>query len=130
LLKEIPSKLITRCKPFSEEEFMSAILKFNNSLTPRPDKLFWRHIKIIVKNATYLRNLINIADTYIDLGHWLSYFKMLLFIIISKPNKALYDSLKIFRPIVLLNTLGKLIEKVIDKRLQFQSISKYFIHPC
>ena len=30
-----------------------------------------------------------------------------------------HDQLKAFRPIVLLNTLGKLIEKVIAERLQF-----------
>ena len=57
------------------------------------------------------------------------YFETLSSIIIPKPNKTLYDSPKMFQPIVLLNTLGKLIEKVISKRLQFQSISKNFIHP-
>ena len=51
-------------------------------------------------------------------------------IIISKPHKALYKSPKIFQPIVLLNTLSKLIEKAISKRLQFQLISKNFIHSC
>jgi len=51
-------------------------------------------------------------------------------IIISKPNKASYNTPKIFWPIILLNTLGKLIEKVISERLQFQSISNNFIHPC
>ena len=35
---------------------------------------------------------------------------------------------KFFRPIVLLNTLGKLIEKVIGDRLQFQAISNNFIY--
>jgi len=30
-----------------------------------------------------------------------------------------YNSLKAFRPIILLNTLDKLIEKVIGDRLQF-----------
>ena len=40
----------------------------------------------------------------------------------------LYDFLNAFRPIVLLNKLGKLIEKVIGYRLQFQSILKDFIH--
>ena len=35
-----------------------------------------------------------------------------------------------FRPIILLNTLGKLIEKVIDERLQFQAISKNIIYLC
>ena len=48
-------------------------------------------------------------------------------IIIPKHNKASYNSLKIFCFIVLLNTIGKLIEDVISKRLQFQ---KNFIHPC
>jgi len=49
-------------------------------------------------------------------------------IIISKPSKAAYDLLKTFRLVVLLNTLGKLIKKLIGKRLQFQLISKDFIH--
>ena len=40
-----------------------------------------------------------------------------------------YDHLKAFRPIVLLNTLSKLIEKVVAKRLQFIVTSNDFIHP-
>jgi len=55
---------------------------------------------------------------------------MSLSIIIPKPNKVSYDSSKVFRPIVLLNMLGKLIEKVIGKGLQLQLISKDFIHLC
>ena len=35
-----------------------------------------------------------------------------------------------FCPIVLLNTLGKLIEKVIAKRIQFTVMKNNFIHPC
>jgi len=35
-----------------------------------------------------------------------------------------------FCPIVLLNTLGKLIEKVIAKRIQFTVTKNNFIHPC
>jgi len=58
------------------------------------------------------------------------YFKTSSFIIISKPNKISYNSPKTFRPIILLNTLSKLIEKVIGKRLQFQSISMNVIYPC
>jgi len=49
-------------------------------------------------------------------------------IIIPKPNKVSYEFPKSFHPIILLNTLEKLIEKVISERLQFQSISKNFIH--
>ena len=40
-----------------------------------------------------------------------------------------YDQPKSFHPIVLLNTLGKLIEKVIAERIQFTVASNNFIHP-
>jgi len=49
-------------------------------------------------------------------------------VIIPKPNKPLYDSPKSFRPIVLLNTLRKLIEKIIGERLQYYVVNNNFIH--
>ena len=52
-----------------------------------------------------------------------------MMVVIPKPNKALYNSPKSFRLIVLLNTMGKLIEKVIGERLQFLTTSNDFIHP-
>jgi len=116
--------------PFSKEEFKSSIIKCNNSLTPSSNKLSWRHLKFIINNSSCFKNFINIANTCINLGHWPSHFKTSSSIIISKPYKALYGSPKMFRPIVLLNTLSKLIEKVIGKRLQFQLISKNVIHSC
>jgi len=84
----------------------------------------------IPQSHLYLKNFINIANVCINLGYWLLHFKKSNSIIISKPNKALYSSSKIFRPITLSNMLGKLIEKVIGERLQFQLISKNFIYPC
>jgi len=61
---------------------------------------------------------------------WPPYFKFSTTIIISKPNKKSYDFLKSFKLIVLLNILGKLIEKVIGEHLQFHLISNNFIHLC
>ena len=115
---------------FSKKEFKSLIIKCNNPLTLGPDKLSWRHLKIIVNDSICLKSFINIANVCINLGHWPLHFKTSNSIIIPKPNKASYNSSKIFRSIILLNTLSKLIEKVIGKRIQFQSISKNFIHPC
>jgi len=40
-----------------------------------------------------------------------------------------YDHSKSFHSIVLLNTLGKLIEKAIGERLQFLVVRNNFIHP-
>jgi len=51
-----------------------------------------------------------------------------LIIIISKPNKLAYNHPKAFCLIVLLNTLEKLIEKVIAERIQFIITGNSFIH--
>ena len=106
-----------------------AISKCSDSLALGPDKLTWRHLKFITKDNSCLTNIVNIADAYINLGHWPEYFKISSTIIISKPNKPLYDQPKAFCPIVLLNTIGKLIEKVVADRLQFTVVSNNFIHP-
>ena len=93
-----------------------------------PDKLTWHHLKFIIKDNSCLTNIVNIADACINLGHWPEYFKISSTIIIPKPNKPLYDQPKAFHPIVLLNTIGKLIEKVVANRLQFTVASNNFIH--
>jgi len=90
--------------------------------------VFWKYFKVIIKDDIYLNNFVNIANKCINPGYWPSHFKISLSIIISKLNKTSYDSPKMFQPIVLLNMLGKLIKKVIGKRLQFQAISNYSIH--
>ena len=71
----------------------------------------------------------NIVNACINLEHQLSHFKELLSIIISKPNKTVYDSFKFFQLIVLLNMIGKLIEKAISEHLQYHLITNNFIYP-
>jgi len=51
-------------------------------------------------------------------------------IVIPKLNKKSYNFPKSFQTIVLLNTLGKLIKKVIGEHFQFLFISNDFIHLC
>ena len=113
---------------FSKAEFRNVICNCNNSFMPGPDKLLWHHLKIIINNSVCLSKIIDIANMCFSIGFWPSYFKTLTFIIIPKPNKEFYDSPKSFRPIVLLNTIGKLIEKIIGERLQFYAIVNDFIH--
>ena len=106
-----------------------AINKYNNLSAPRPDRILWKHLKLVIKDDKCLENIVNIANIYINLGHWLSHFKASLSIIIPKSNKITYDSFKSFYSIVLLNTLSKLIEKVISEHLQFYSIANNLIYP-
>ena len=130
LLEEIPCKEITKWNLFLKEEFVSAIEKCNNSSTSGLNKLSWRHLKKIIRDTAYLNKLIDIANGCINLGHQPLHFKTFTTIIIPKPNKKSYNSPKAYQPIVLLNIIGKLFEKVIDERMQFTTISNNFIHPC
>ena len=114
---------------FSKEEFRIVIANCNNASALGPDKLSWSHLKIILKYNEYLGIIVCIANACIELWYWLSYFKRSTTVIIPKLNKTLYNSQKSFRPIVLLNTVGKLIEKVIRERLQFTITANDFIHP-
>jgi len=91
--------------------------------------LLWSHLKIIIKDDEYLDIIIHITNACIKLGYWPLHFKRSTTVVISKPNKKFYDSPKSFRPIVLLNTVGKLIEKFIRERLQFATTANDFIHP-
>ena len=129
ILNKVECKPCQIWNPFSRYEFKSAIHKCIDSSAPDPDKMSWRHWKLIIKNDNCLSKIINIADTCINLGHWPKYFKTSSTVIIPKPNKTSYDSPKAFCPIVLLNTLGKLVEKVIAERIQFIVVSNNFIHP-
>ena len=129
ILNKVEHKLSQRWSPFSRTEFKSAISKCNDSSAPGPDKLIWHYLKLIIKNDECLSNIIDIADSCINLEHWPKYFKISTTIVIPKLNKSLYDHPKAFHPIVLLNTLGKLIEKVVAERLQFIVMSNNFIHP-
>jgi len=112
-----------------KEEFRLALVNCNNSSTPGPDKLSWSHLKIILKDDNCLNFIINITNAYIEVGYWPSHFKRSTTVVIPKPNKKSYDSPKAFRPIIFLNTVGKLIEEVIRECLQFNMASNDFIHP-
>jgi len=128
ILDKILRKLIKEWNFFSKQELIDVLEKYNNLSTPGPNKLTWSHIKSIMRDNDCLLKFVDIANLCIELGHWLSHFKTSNIIIISKPNKSTYDSPKSYQLIVLLNTIGKLFEKMIGEQLQFHTISNNFIH--
>jgi len=107
----------------------NAIEKYNNLSALGPNKLTWSHIKRIIKGEEYINRFIDITNACINLEYWPYYFKMSMTVIIPKPNKASYNSPKFFYPIILLNMIGKLFEKMIGEHLQFHMISNSFIYP-
>ena len=129
VLNEIVNKPTQSWSPFSSHEFKAALIKCSDTSAPGPDKMSWCHWKLIFSNDVCLSKVVDIADACINLGYWPDYFKISTTIVIPKPNKQSYDNPKAFRPIVLLNTLSKLIEKVIAERIQFTVAANDFIHP-
>ena len=96
LLDKISNKKIYLWAPFSREELKYTIDKCNNSSAPGPNRLLWRYIKMIVKNYNCSSKFIDITNVCINLGVWPSYFKMSTTVIVLKPNKSAYNSLKAF----------------------------------
>jgi hypothetical protein len=117
--------------PFSRQELLDALKSCAKNTAPGPDHVSWRLLKWFIKFELGVGELIiKVADTSIDLGHWPDHFKHSVSVIIPKPGKPSYDKAKSFQPIVLLNTMGKLIEKMITRRLQFEGLESGAIHPC
>jgi len=115
--------------PFTGQEFKDTIAKYSNSSSPGPDHVTWRHLKPLILDKMCLSKVVDIANAYITVGYWPDQFKESTSVIIPKPNKTSYNTSKAFQPIILLNTMGKLIEKVISNRLQFHLSANGFLDP-
>ena len=115
--------------PFSNQKFIDAIAECSSSSTRGPDHVLWRHLKVLILHNTCLARLVYIANACIILEYLPSYFKSANTIVIPKLNKILHNTLSFFQPIVLLNTTGKLVEKVISNKLQFHMTANGFLDP-
>ena len=125
---------IIQCDPiewssFSYQKVKDVIAKCSSSSTSGLDYVFWRYLKTIIADDMCLKKIVDIANTYILLEVQPRHFKEATSVIIPKPNKDLYNTPKLFCPIVFLNTTGKLIEKVISNHLQFHMSANSFLNP-
>ena len=69
ILNELRSYSSSSWTSFSKEEFTSTIVKCNNSSVPEPNKLLWGHLKCIIKDKTYLNNIIAITNACFKIGY-------------------------------------------------------------
>ena len=70
--------------------------KYSSLSTLRPNYISRSHIKKMVSNCKCVTNIVNIANTCINLSHWSLHFKKSTSIIILKFNKLVYDNPKAF----------------------------------
>ncbi|PSS06645.1 hypothetical protein PHLCEN_2v3601, partial [Hermanssonia centrifuga] len=150
-MKESPTR---GWKPLTVFEVKEALAKTNNESAPGPDRITWGVIKNLFRIDGFpfhdkgeLRPNLNepedlppdqhtlaiitrMFNLCIKFGVWPEMFKRAITVVIPKPGKDDYTKAKAFRPIVLLNCLGKLCEKVLANRMQFDAQKFGLVHPC
>jgi hypothetical protein len=109
-------------------EMFDALSTCLSCSAPGPDDVMWTHLKRILPDSIVSGKILSLADACLQVGYWPTHFKESLLVIIPKPGKPSYSTPKSFRPIVLLNTLGKLIKKMILTQLQFDGVKFGVFH--
>ncbi|KAF8634021.1 hypothetical protein AX14_010691 [Amanita brunnescens Koide BX004] len=97
---------------FSCQEIHDAIALTSNASAPGPDRITWEILKMAFQVHNAPEGLCHLFNQIRVSGVWPSWFKQSTCVIIPKPNKPRYNVPKAFRPISLLNTIGKLLTKV------------------
>ena len=62
--------------------------------------------------------LISLVDVCLKLKYYLAFLKTAYTIVLRKPRKSAYKVLNTWRPIVLLKTISKVVEKLLTKRIR------------
>ena len=115
--------------PVSIAEVAENLKLTSNLSAPGEDHLTWRHLKLILDPPGPQADLASLFNRILDESLWPTQLKVANSVIIPKPKKDRYDVPKAFRPIALLNTMGKLLTKILAKRLQFDGIANDLFHP-
>ena len=108
-------------RPFQEvthEEVDRALRSSSNMSAPGPSGINYRALKWIW--ATHPDWIHFIVKWSIQLGVHNDRWKRSTTVVLPKPGKPRYDVPKAYRPIQLLECLGKLVEKIVAKRITFE----------
>ena len=100
-----------------EEEVRKAISATKKDKAPGPDGLPNRILHIVAGEALAL--LTRVFQACIDQGVHPDHFKEATMVMIRKPGKPDYTDPSAYRPIALLNTLGKALEAVVSNRMRY-----------
>jgi len=122
VLDAVPSLPMREWKAFSMLELTQALHACSSTSALGPDHVTWGMLKHLAANPCIARLFLGIAEACIQVGHWPAHFKESLSVIIPKLGKVPYSTPKLFRPIVLLNMLGKLVEKMLSCCMQFDGV--------
>ncbi|KAF8701602.1 hypothetical protein AX14_000376, partial [Amanita brunnescens Koide BX004] len=127
-INDIPQRPIRTFPAISLKEIWDALHPTANSSAPGPDHVTWRHLKLALSFPETDVALAHLFNNVCETGTWPTHFKDSISVIIPKPNKTDYSIPKAYRPIALLNTLGKLLTKILANRLQHDAAEFGLLH--
>ena len=110
-----PKELEGITNTITQAEVEEILGKLPNNKAPGPDGIPNQLLKECRK--TLSRDLTELFNACISLGYHPKRFKESTTIVLRKPQKPRYDTPKSYRPIALLNTMGKLLEKLVANRI-------------
>jgi hypothetical protein len=111
--------------PFEKEELLDLLKQTAAKSAPGSSGIGWTLLK---RGWPLCDELItDIFTACIHLGHHPARWKEATVVVIPKPNKADYSHAKAHRPISLLETISKLMEKAVTKRFQYDIVKENLI---
>lgn len=119
------STVVGDFQPFTAEELKKATQRLKKGKAPGPDGLTNEVIKLIVE--TQGEHCLKVYNRHINEGTFPKIWKDSKLVLIEKPKKQDGEPTA-FRPICLINNLGKLYERLINQRLLEELDQKNIIH--
>ena len=113
---EYPTPVILSAR-LTQEEVIRVITKSKKDNAPGPDGIPNRILHLIARETPAI--LVRLLQACLDLGVHPRAFKRSTTVILKKPRKEDYTSPTAYRPIALLNTIGKALEAVVAERIRF-----------
>jgi ribonuclease HI len=111
--------------PVTEKEVREAIRTASPLKAPGPDGIINKALQagaeLIVVHLT------RIFNQSLHLGHCPAHFRKSTTVVLRKPGKDNYTVPKAYRPIALLNTIGKIMDAVIARRLSYLAETRHVL---
>ncbi|CAK1595525.1 unnamed protein product [Parnassius mnemosyne] len=103
--------------PFTLAELRHATISFNPKKAPGMDGFTADICREVIFHSPEI--YLSLANKCLELGHFPTKWKEAVVVVLRKPGKDDYTHPKAYRPIGLLPVLGKILEKMIIKRIRY-----------
>jgi hypothetical protein len=120
-----PARSACPFAPITVDEAFALLSHTSNTSSPGDSGIGWALLKCGWGPAS--ETLTVVYNACITLGHHLAIWKNAVVVVIPKPDQPDYTQAKAHRPISLLETMSKLLEKVVAQHMQHDIVTEELI---